>query len=213
MSLEGSAAESLLFSNTEFTWVGQPVGVAINPDDADRAEYLPLLTDDTPLCLEDGTPHPQHDTLKSFFSTLLAFVSRQLSRQPEAQQVLMAPIPYPPNERPDGPISDAIPFPQVVCSIENGCYFDVNDTLRRIRTVHVSGQLQWQHFRVRGEYRILVDVVSQQVYAGAAVASVPNHSGVLVVNTLATDSSLMDVRFIRLSEKQQNFLHRLEVRA
>lgn len=213
MSLVGPAAESLYCCHTEFRWVGENTPVRLNPDDPARDRYVTQLTDGLPLIRADGLPHPKYPDLKAFFVSFTAHVSGQLSRRPEAQAVIMAPIPHPPNERPDGPVGEPIEFPDVFCGIEEHIYFNTPTGPKRLDSARLSPRLQWHYKRILSEYRILVDVQTRDVFAGAAITSTPIHKDVLIAFVLVPGRTDLQARMIHLTEKQMNFLHRLRVRA
>jgi hypothetical protein len=209
-TLDGAASESLFCSSTAFRWVGVPQ-LKFNPGDPNREDYLSDLTGETKLLRANGQPHTKHPTIQALVNALLPFLANELSGERAAQAILGAPIPYPPNLRPEGPMGEPIQFPIVVCPIVDPTFFSINGTLRQLKAVHVAGSLQWHYSRVSAEYKILVELSTQQVYAGAAIAIHPGHSGKLMAATLAPDNSLMEVRLICLTPKQQNFIHRLKV--
>jgi hypothetical protein len=159
-TLEGSAAESMLCSSTAFRWVGIPQ-LKLNPDDPDRESYRSDLTSETKLFHADGQPHAKHPTVLALVNALLPFVAEKLSNEPAAQAVLLAPIPYPPNLRPEGPTGEPIQSPIVACPIVDPTFFSINGTLCQLESVHVKGSRQWQYSRVSAEYKILV--VLQQI--------------------------------------------------
>ncbi len=213
MSLQGPASESLYCCHTEFRWVGENTPVFLNPSDPARDQYLAQMSDEMPLLQADGSPHPKYANLKAFFVTFTAEVAGRLSERPEAQAVIMAPLPYPPNERPDGPVGEPIYFPDVFCDIEEPIYFRTQTGLQRMKSAHFSPRLQWHYKRIRSEYRILVDVHTQDVYAGAAITSTPIHEEMLMAFVLIPGSTDLLARTVLLTEKQKNFIHRLKVRA
>ena len=78
-------------------------------------------------------------------------MSQQLAQTPEAERILMAPVPYPPHVRPDGPIGEPITFPEVTCPIEVPVYFRANGELKAIQTVQLSPTFQWHYTRLPAE--------------------------------------------------------------
>jgi hypothetical protein len=211
-SMEGSAAECMLFGQREFRWVESNQPAQINPDDATRIEYLADIKNDMPLFQADGSPHPKYRTVKDYFDTFTIEISGRLSQRPEAQAVWMAPLAYPPDQRPDGPVGEPVHFPNVRCHIQEAIFFQTRKGLRAIEYIQFSAALQWYHKRVPVEFRALVDVESQQIYAGAGITSDPIHADVLMAVTLSADNAHLVMHPIRLTEKQKNFIHKLQVR-
>lgn len=210
MSLVGPASESLLCCHTEFRFVGR-YAVRLNPDDPAFDQDEARVNDDTPLLQADGSPHPRYQNLKAFFATFGAETALQLSQSPVAQAVIRTPAPYPPNEQPDGPVGEPIHFPNVVGVIVDHVYFGTPAGLQRLKSAQLSPRLQWHYKRIGTDYRILVDVKTREVYAGAAVARLPHDEDVLMTLVIVPDSTDLQMRMVRLTEKQKHFIHRLKV--
>jgi len=124
----------------------------------------------------------------------------------------MAPSPCPPNERQDGPLGDPVSFSNVLCQLEEAVFFQTSRGLRPLQQIQLSASLQWHTKRVPAEFRALVDVESQSIYAGAGITSDPIHAEVLLAVTFSPENALVHMRTIRLTEKQKNFIHKLKVR-
>jgi hypothetical protein len=65
--------------------------------------------------------------------------------------------------------------------------------------------------RIAAEYRILVDVESNEAYAGAAIAGHPDNNSLMFATVFTAGSHPVDVRPIYLTEEQKNFLSKLKV--
>jgi hypothetical protein len=73
--------------------------------------------------------------------------------------------------------------------------------------------LQWHERPVHAEFRVLTDVISHDIYAGAAIALHPLFTDVMIASTLSPANAFLGMSFIHLTEKQKNFIHRLKIRA
>jgi hypothetical protein len=179
--------------------LGLNTPVILNPDDPERDRYVAGLNDEMPLFQADGTPHPKYPQLSVYFRTFTGEVAQRLSERPEAKAMIMAPSPYPPSERPDGPVGDPVHFPNVRCSIEEQIYFRTSSGFHALTAAHLSVSFQWYYKRVRSEYRILVDVQTQDIYAGAAITSAPIHEDLMLAFVLTHDSTIVEAGTVQLS--------------
>lgn len=211
LDLVGSAKESLPFAQTEFRWVS--LTIQVNPEDPKRDGYFPSICQEMKLFQKDGQPHPLHPTFRDFIDAITKPLSIHLSKTPEARAVLLAPLPYPPHQRPDGPVGDPVHFPKIVTPIGDPPYLQGPDGLVPIELLVFDAHLQMHFQRIAADYRILTEVGTNDVFAAAAIRQHPGHENILMSMTMVPENSLAHIRIIRLTDKQMNFIHKLKVRA
>lgn len=94
---------------------------------------------------------------------------------------------------------------------EEKAFVEVGQDLAQIHEATITGELQWRKKIAVPEYVILENVITKEVFAGAAITPCGSPDGQLRATILTPNSNSIKFHFINLSEKQKNFIQKLKL--
>lgn len=209
-TLQGTAAETFSFTTDTLEFLGT-TRVTLNPRTRPEDRHGTEIGDGTPLLDSQRGIHPDFATLGALMNRALQCIQLQLGRLPGANERLMAPIPYPPNERPDGPIGTPFDLDQVM-DLPAGIHFESRGELIPLTQLQVFGRVQIISTRIREtDSYIMRNHLTGEVFAGARVVRAPGDTGMLLAITLVPGSSQIAVHPVQLTAAQQHQIRRLVI--
>ena len=113
-----------------------------------------------------------------------------------------------PDDRPNGPIGDPIPKSFHI-SIVQELFIKLNDKLAPLDDVEMFGQLQWYREKQCSEQKVLRNIITDEIFAGAAIGRGPKIC--LFACMFSSTDKHMYFHPIRLTEKQQNQIKNLKL--
>ena len=91
-------------------------------------------------------------------------------------------------------------------------FLKIDGNLCQISFATITGRLEWQKEQTISEYYLLKNVITKEVFAGAAVTPVGSPDGQLLAKILAPKSDSINFHFINLTDKQKNSIRQLKLK-
>jgi len=210
-ALEGPPSKSLLFSGIGLDWIKATACIVTAPPCQPGAGHA-AIDATRPVFDQAGNPHPTYQHLDALVQAVRQDAATKLKNRPEIAAARLQPSKIPPSELADGYYGDAIPVDDIRIQIGEPVYVDSAGTLARIEEIRLFGEVQWKRERIQAEYHVMRQYRTSEVYAGAAVANVPGHEGVMWAVLLSPKSSRAMFTPIHLTATQRNAIRRLRIR-
>lgn len=168
--------------------------------------------DNTPLFLSDGSPHDKYSNMEEYIKILERRSAEILCTIDPIIKIAEKLI-HPPKE------IDLESFS--VLKFDHSHTMDVRtddvhlkfeDTLCRITSITLSGIMQWSIQKRNPEFFILENALTQEIFAGAAIADCGENDGRMFAMIFPKSGRELGIHNFSIPEKQKNIIHKLKLK-
>jgi hypothetical protein len=164
-----------------------------------------------PLFSMDGTAHTKFATLKTFLDAVLLRSTQILLQMEPADTVLRTFLRQVTADNQEFEAGPAWPHTHTLDVGDDQVYLRVDSGSFLLKSLTISGSLQWQQ-RIRyPEFFILEGVPTNEVFAGAALADWGTPDGKMFAMIFSPDSRTANIHTIQLEEKHRNAIRQLKI--
>lgn len=168
--------------------------------------------DDTPLFLPDGSPHDKYSDMGKYIGILERRSADILCTINPILNVAKKLIH--PSEKTDREPFSALVFnhSHTMGINTDDAYLKLEDTLCKITSITLSGILQWDIKRREPEFYILENALTQEIFAGAAIADYGENDGRMFAMIFPESGREIGIHPFFIPEKQKNIIHNLKLK-
>lgn len=184
------------------------IGIKLNPDDPNRSLYAGA-NDRGDKIIEDGKPETD---VKSWSTRVACEASNQWKRDNNIQ----FPAPEDIEVEKDGEfplrsgqVGEPIPY-DFLCTCAPNTFLVADGVRHRLEAVRLSGKMAMFRDEKVSDQRVMVDVETEQMFAGAAICRHPDN-GALVTMTFNPNTTIALISGFRLSDKHQQQIRKLRI--
>jgi hypothetical protein len=194
------------FSSHLLCWVDWSVHL-LAPNGPQSFTY----NDAAPLFRHDGAAHGLFGDLAKLLDALLLRSTEILFLLEPAQTIARA-FPLEPVADNDSlEVGPAWPHTHTLDVTRDEVFLAFGDRLAQLRSVTISGRLQWQRRRPPLECHILEDVSRREPFAGAALAEWGSPDGRMFAWVFAPGSRTVGIHTIQLEPRHRNAIRKLKI--
>jgi len=187
-------------------WVDYHLAVVV-PDGPSSFTY----DSSTPLFSADGGAHKDFPSVAKYTDALL-YRSTTILFPIEPAQTVMRTFPLEPMaENQEFEAGPAWPHTHTLDVTGDQVFLRFGTRLGVIRSVTISGRLQWQRRKRTPEFHILERVPNPEIFAGAAIADWGSPDGKMFAMVFSPDSRAVNIHTFQLEEKHKNAIRQLKI--
>lgn len=167
---------------------------------------------DTPLFLPDGSPHDKYGNMGKYIEILERRSADILCTIDPILNIAEKLI-HPPEIINREPFSALTFNHSHTMDVSNDdVYLKLEDTLCKITSITLSGVMQWGIKRREPEFFILENALTQEIFAGAAIADYGENDGRMFAMIFPESGREIGIHSFFIPEKQKNIIHNLKLK-
>lgn len=164
----------------------------------------------TPILTKSGLAHKKYTTIQELIDDILYRSTAFLCSQEPAVTILMT---FPFGSTLDCLEGPLWPHTHTLDTTRDNVYLKSNDTLHRIDSITINGNLQWKKQTCAPEFYVLKNAVDQTVFAGATISEYGTKDGHMFVMTYTEKGLELGIHpNVYLSEKHQKIISQLKIK-
>ena len=167
---------------------------------------------DTPLFLSDGSPHDKYNNMGKYIEILERRSADILCTIKPILEIAEKMI-QPPREI-DPKSFSVLTFnhSHTMDVSTDDVHLKFEDTLCKITSITLSGIMQWSIKKRSPEFYILENALTQEIFAGAAIADYGEDDGRMFAMIFPESGREIGIHNFSIPEKQKNIIHKLKLK-